>query len=203
MWILSYLALAIFVFLVSLVVFRVVALNYRRYGKLKPLATILQVAIFALHAALFHVGLTTTRWPRFPGSWLQVSIGTVAGVVGLALFFAGVGVFGSLARMVGRRVDVLKQSGVYRYSRNPQLVGYGVFILAFVIIWPSWRTSMATLLYAAIAHVMSSVEERHLRKQYGASYEAYCERTPRYVGIPSLQAGHLTNKRVRSPDESV
>lgn len=184
MSILYYLALAAIVFAVALVVFRVVALNYRRYGKLKPLATTLQVAIFALHAALFHVGLINTRWPRFPSSRLQVIIGAVAGVGGLALFFAGIGVFGSLARMIGRRVDALKQSGVYRYSRNPQLVGYGFFILGFVIIWPSWLTVIATMVYAGMAHTMSHVEEQHLRRVHGASYEAYCKRTPRYVGIP-------------------
>lgn len=184
MSILSYLALAVVVFLVALVVFRVVALNYRRYGKLKPLATTLQVAIFGLHGALFHVGLMTTRWPRFPDSKFQVVIGALVGVGGLTLLCVGIGVFGSLARMIGRRVDDLKQSGVYRYSRNPQLVGYGFFILAFVIIWPSWLTLIATIVYCGMAHVMSSVEERHLRRVYGASYEAYCKRTPRYVGIP-------------------
>lgn len=186
MSILSYLALAVVVILVALVVFRVVALDYRRYGKLKPLATILQVAIFALHGVLFHLGLITTRWPSFPDSSLQVLIGALVGAGGLALLFAGIGVFGSLARMVGRRVDALKQSGVYRYSRNPQLVGYGLLILAFVILWPSWLTFIATIVYCGMAHVMSSVEEQHLRKQYGTSYETYCERTPRFVGIPRL-----------------
>ena len=186
MSILSYLALAVVVIMAALVVFRVVALNYRRYGKLKPLATILQVAIFALHGTLFHLGLMTTRWPKFPNSPLQVVSGALVGVGGLALLSAGIGVFGSLARMIGRRVDDLKQSGVYRYSRNPQLVGYALFILAFVILWPSWSTLIGTIVYCAMAHLMSSVEERHLRKQYGTSYEAYYERTPRYVGIPRL-----------------
>jgi protein-S-isoprenylcysteine O-methyltransferase Ste14 len=187
MLILSYLTSAVLVFMVSLVVFWVVALNYRRYGKLKPLATILQVSIFALHAALFHVGLMTTRWPRFPGSWLQVLIGTAVGLGGLALLFAGIGVFGSLARMVGRRVDTLTQSGVYRYSRNPQLVGYGLFIIAFVILWPSWRTLVATVVYVGIGHTMSSVEQRHLCRVHGRDYEAYCQRTPRYLGIPKFK----------------
>jgi protein-S-isoprenylcysteine O-methyltransferase Ste14 len=186
MSILSYLALAVVVILVALVVFRLVALNYRRYGKLKPLAMTLQVTIFALHGTLFHLGLMTTHWPKFPDSSLQVVTGVLVGVGGLALLFAGIGVFGSLARMVGRRVDDLKQSGVYRYSRNPQLVGYGLFIAAFVILWPSWRTLIGVAVYCGMAHVMSSVEERHLRKQYGTSYEAYCERTPRFVGIPRL-----------------
>jgi protein-S-isoprenylcysteine O-methyltransferase Ste14 len=183
MSILSYLALAAVVFAVALVVFRVVALNYRRYGKLKPLATTLQVAIFGLHGFLLGLGLRTTHWPRFPDSSLQVLIGALVGVGGLALLFAGIGVFGSLARMIGRRVDALKESGVYRYSRNPQLVGYGFFILAFFFIWPSWRTAIATIVYCGMAHVMCSVEERHLRKVHGASYEAYCQRTPRYLGV--------------------
>jgi protein-S-isoprenylcysteine O-methyltransferase Ste14 len=184
MSILSYLALAVVVFLVAFVVFRVVALDYRRYGSLKPLATTLQVVIFALHGVLFHLGLMTTRWPSFPDSSLQVVIGALAGAGGLALLFAGIGVFGSLARMIGRRVDALKQSGVYRCSRNPQLVGYGFFILAFVILWPSWRTLIATIVYCGMANVMSSVEEQHLRSVHGSSYKTYCQRTPRYLGIP-------------------
>jgi protein-S-isoprenylcysteine O-methyltransferase Ste14 len=187
MSILSYLALAIVVFAVALVVFRVVALDYRRHGKLKPSATTLQVAIFALHGLLFHVGLMTTRWPRFPSSRLQVVIGAVVGVAGLALLFAAIGVFGSLARMIGRRVDDLKQSGAYRYSRNPQLVGYGFFILAFIVIWPSWLTVIAMAVYVGMAHTMSHVEEQHLGRLYGTGYEAYCQRTPRYLGIPRFK----------------
>lgn len=187
MSILYYLALAALVYVVAFAVFRVVALNYRRHAKLKPLATALQVTIFALHAALFQAGLMTTRWPRFPDSKFQAVIGALAGVGGLALLLAGIGVFGSLGRMIGCRVDDLKQSGVYRYSRNPQLVGYGFFILAFIIIWPSWLTVIAMAVYVGMAHTMSGVEGQHLRRVYGASYEAYCQRTPRYLGIPRFK----------------
>jgi protein-S-isoprenylcysteine O-methyltransferase Ste14 len=39
-------------------------------------------------------------------------------------------------------------------------------------------------IYGLIAHVMVLTEERHLRRTFGEDYEDYCQRTPRYVGMP-------------------
>jgi len=35
-----------------------------------------------------------------------------------------------------------------------------------------------------ISHLMVRGEEAHLREVFGAEYEAYCARTPRYIGWP-------------------
>ena len=102
----------------------------------------------------------------------------------MGVLFAGLGVFASLRRFLGFRSDELKQSGIYRWTRNPQLVGYGLFLLAFTLAWPSWYTLIATLAYLPIAHMMVRTEEAHLRRAFGQAYERYCQEVPRYLGLP-------------------
>jgi protein-S-isoprenylcysteine O-methyltransferase Ste14 len=103
---------------------------------------------------------------------------------GLGIVLAASVAFRSWGRVLGGRVDGLVEPGVYRWSRNPQLVGCGVFLLAFVVLWPSWYTAPAALVYVGVAHRMTRVEEEHLLRSYGEEYEQYRRKTPRYIGLP-------------------
>jgi protein-S-isoprenylcysteine O-methyltransferase Ste14 len=85
---------------------------------------------------------------------------------------------------IGRSVAALRQSGIYRFTRNPQLVAYFVFLSGYVLLWPSLLGLAWLGLYGFIAHVMVLTEEPHLRRVFGAEYETYRRRTPRYIGWP-------------------
>jgi len=175
---------ALIVLVVALAIFRVIRRDYARHGKLTFWTALLQPVVFALHAALVNLGLTNTYWPRLPSSGIHDVVGLGIGVVGLGILFAALGVFGSIGRVLGQRADVLKQLGIYRWSRNPQIVGYGLFLLAFVVLWPSWQMVVSLLVYMGIAHRMVLVEEEHLRRLHGEEYNKYCERRARYIGLP-------------------
>jgi len=41
--------------------------------------------------------------------------------------------------------------------------------------------------FAVVGHAMVLFEEEHLRHALGATYVAYCKKTPRYFGIRSFR----------------
>jgi protein-S-isoprenylcysteine O-methyltransferase Ste14 len=77
-------------------------------------------------------------------------------------------------------------SGLYRYVRNPIYVGVVLFLLGYVL----WYPTLSILLMLPIVVVSSHLfvifyEEPHLRKTFGAAYEEYCKSVPRW--IPKLR----------------
>ena len=86
------------------------------------------------------------------------------------------------------RVGELRTDGLYRYTRNPQNLGY---LLLF------WAVSVASasLLVAVLSGVMTVwivvqtlIEEPWLRSQY-EGYAEYARTVPRFVGIRSVRRG--------------
>lgn len=84
------------------------------------------------------------------------------------------------------RVGKLQTDGVYRYTRNPQNLGY-------IFLYWSLAVTSTSLLVAALAGavtvwtvVQSLIEEPWLRAQYDG-YPEYAETVPRFVGIRSAR----------------
>jgi protein-S-isoprenylcysteine O-methyltransferase Ste14 len=73
-------------------------------------------------------------------------------------------------------------SGYYRYVRNPMYVANVAIILGQAV----WFASVPLLVYGALvwlsfhAFVML-YEEPTLRATYGAEYDAFCRRVPRWI----------------------
>ncbi|MFQ6113224.1 MAG: methyltransferase family protein [bacterium] len=86
-------------------------------------------------------------------------------------------------RAIGQKVDVLIQSGPYRYTRNPQIIACSIAVIGSILIWPSWHSVGWVVLFAIIAHIMVLTEEEHLRNVFGDEYEKYCNSVPRYFGL--------------------
>jgi protein-S-isoprenylcysteine O-methyltransferase Ste14 len=87
-------------------------------------------------------------------------------------------------RSFGQEVGSLRTSGLYRYSRNPQLVGGFFFIVGYAMLWLSWNGVLWASLWLLITHLMVRGEETHLEKVFGDEYQNYCVYTPRYLGLP-------------------
>lgn len=182
----TYLISALLVLAVNFVVFRVlVRKQYRDRRRLTPLITLLE------YAAVFTWAWHT--WLNRPTDWPAVQVGSVIEVVGWILFAGGMGmafvgmVLLGLRRTHGLQVDTLKQSGLYGLSRNPQIVLFVLGIIGYAMLWPSWRNVGAVFLVAALSHMMVLTDEEHLREVFGEEYLRYCERVPRYVGVPQKQ----------------
>ena len=184
----------LFVYLISafllvvgaFVIFRIfVRRDYQQKGQLTPFSGFLELLIWFLFFS-FPYTYNPPEWPweQDPHISLVLSvIGWSTIAVGAAIAFPAMLWLG-LSRTMGREVNVLKQTGFYRVTRNPQIVGGALLVAGSAMLWPSWYALGWVILYAVVAHTMVLTEEEHLDKVYSEEYLRYCKRTPRYIGLP-------------------
>ena len=103
------------------------------------------------------------------------------------MLLAGVLRFESLQRMSGTQTDQLITGGIYRYSRNPQNVGWILGLLGMSILGDSAVALVLTGLFALIFRTHLPREEAHLERIYDEAYRRYRQRTPRYLGLPKTE----------------
>jgi hypothetical protein len=71
--------------------------------------------------------------------------------------------------------------GVYARTRNPRYLEFIVFVLAYVAFANYTGTWVMYVLTFPALHLVVLLEERELRDRFGAEYEEYCRRVPRYL----------------------
>jgi protein-S-isoprenylcysteine O-methyltransferase Ste14 len=89
-----------------------------------------------------------------------------------------------MTRATGRETNQLIVKGVYRWSRNPQYLGYGLVILGAVIGYWSSTAWLAFIAYVLLVYATVKIEEEHLAQAFGEEYIAYCKRVPRFCPVP-------------------
>ena len=84
-----------------------------------------------------------------------------------------------------QRRGKLAVAGPYARIRHPQYVGFVLIMLGFLLQWPTLLTLVMFPILVAMYARLAIAEEGEMRRQFGATYEAYLARTPRFV--PQLQ----------------
>lgn len=78
--------------------------------------------------------------------------------------------------------DELVTGGVYRYTRNPMYVGVLLLIGGQAVRYRSLHVCWWTLVcWLGFHRRIIEFEEPHLQEKHGETYEAYCERVPRWL----------------------
>ncbi len=156
--------------------------EYKQHGKLTWFGSLIHVVMYAFHG-MFCGTLALGASGSIPMGELAW-LGILLMVTGLIITVAAMDLFRKFSRWVGNNTPGLQTKNLYRYSRNPQFVGYGLFILGFFVIWWNSLAWLGLLAYAALAYAVTLVEEEHLIRTYGESYREYCQQVPRYFGLP-------------------
>lgn len=80
-----------------------------------------------------------------------------------------------------QRRHMLATTGPYAVIRHPQYVAFVLILLGFLLQWPTLLTLLMfpilLLMYARLA----ITEEAEMRKTFGAEFDAYAARTPRFL----------------------
>jgi protein-S-isoprenylcysteine O-methyltransferase Ste14 len=192
-----FIAVLIGLIAIAAVVLHQVRRDYAEQGKLSRLSSFLQVTVFVLHAQLFTCSywdlsliradgyFSISYWlknaPEFSSSFTSLVFGSCLAITGIIILGLGFKGFKSFARIDGQRVDRLISEGIYRFTRNPQIIGYGLIVLSVPFIWNSLLALIAALVYWVGVRRMVMVEEEHLHRVFGQEYGEYCKRTPRYA----------------------
>ncbi|WP_085832897.1 methyltransferase family protein [Clostridium merdae] len=72
------------------------------------------------------------------------------------------------------------RSGLFRISRNPMYVAYGVYFLGFVVLTQSILLFLAVLVFQISSHWVILAEERWCTNQFGKEYSEYLKQVRRY-----------------------
>jgi protein-S-isoprenylcysteine O-methyltransferase Ste14 len=74
-----------------------------------------------------------------------------------------------------------KTGGLYRYSRNPMYLGFGLLTIASILFNASLIIFICGLYSLAIYHFIILGEEKFLAKRFGEKYLAYTKKVRRYL----------------------
>jgi protein-S-isoprenylcysteine O-methyltransferase Ste14 len=170
-----------YLFILSVIVaafaLRTARREYRTHGKLTWPGLFLVCLMLLLPNVLIDYA-TSYSWPDTALEYAGVLL--AAG--GLALCFAGIAAFRSLPKVLCLDPGSLADSGPYRWGRNPQYVGWVLFLAGFCLTdWSPWCYA-ALAVVAVSLHLLVLIEEEHLRRVFGEAYVEFCNRTPRYFG---------------------
>jgi len=137
------------------------------------------LAAWALHTWLPVARLIEEPWTH---------LGLIPGVAGALIVLWCAGLF----RLRGTPIlpftesTVLVTTGPYRFSRNPIYVGLTLLLVCAAVLFGTltpWLVVPSFVLVIRQRFVLK--EEALLRARFGASYEAFCARIPRWFGLPS------------------
>jgi protein-S-isoprenylcysteine O-methyltransferase Ste14 len=85
-----------------------------------------------------------------------------------------------------QRAGVLAAEGPYARVRHPQYVGFILIMIGFLLQWPTLATLVMFPILLFVYRRLAIREEREVRAQFGAAWDEYAARLPRFV--PRLHA---------------
>jgi protein-S-isoprenylcysteine O-methyltransferase Ste14 len=130
------------------------------------------------HGGLWNVG------------WLLVVLGAITYCLCLLSFLTSGGtpaVFFTrhLGFILGEEPPKLVRQGLYQVSRNPMYIGVVLAVFGQALIFASADVALYGAAIWLLFHlVVVLLEEPHLHKERGLSYDEYCRRVPRWLGWP-------------------
>ena len=145
------------------------------------------LAAFIAYAGLWLSALAaawTSYWPLPIPDGPALALGGALALVGGTVYLAARLQFRSFRLTWGLVADRLVTTGLYRFSRNPQLVGWGLLFLGVAVLGRSGAGLLLATMFSASCLVSVPLEERALRRRYGAAYEAFRSSVPRFFGLP-------------------
>lgn len=80
-----------------------------------------------------------------------------------------------------QRRHKLATTGLYERVRHPQYVAFVLILLGFLLQWPTLLTMLMFPVLLFMYGRLAITEENEMRKQFGAVYDNYAQRTPRFI----------------------
>lgn len=154
--------------------------DYTVRGSLSIMTVFAVWLLYLFHAATTIYSAWRGFYPLPIPKTLSLSIGSVSMLFGLTLTMAGILSFRSIKRMSGLQANKLFISDVYRWSRNPQNVGWRILLLGLALLGRSGLAFILVALFWLIFRIYVPAEEKYLKEVFGDEYRQYCTKAPRY-----------------------
>jgi len=158
--------------------------DFQEEQVLKPETVASVLGVYTFHFAIQLLAAWARFWPYSSYRLASITAGIVFGLGGATLFILGTARLGNINFMVGLETGDLVTSGIFRWSRHPQNVGWALILLGIGLVSRSWMALLLALVFWAIFAAYVPLEEGYLEGVYGEEYRNYEERTWRYFGPP-------------------
>ena len=117
--------------------------------------------------------------------WLSI-LGLVVAIAGLSLSVSGCRALKSRGGVVNPRPlpKMLVTDGVFRWTRNPGFLGIVIALFGVALIFAfDWLLILVIPTWIILNVVVVRHEETYLQQKFGAAYQEYRKRVPRYFFI--------------------
>ncbi len=105
--------------------------------------------------------------------------------IGAVILPMGMIEFRSLSRSCGQDISKLITTGIYRWSRNPQFIGWFLILLGISLAGRSGFAFVLTGVFVIVIYLYTVLlAEPYLESLYGEEYRSFKLRTARWIGIP-------------------
>src|SRR3989304_4175399 len=85
----------------------------------------------------------------------------------------------------------LVKDGPYAYSRNPQYIGFILFVVGMTLYWPTLITVPMGVILCLAYYKLAGIEEKELRGTFGEIYREYASKVPKFVGRDTFKIFRL------------
>lgn len=158
--------------------------EYRSTEALSTLSVAGVSALYVLHLATTAAAAVTAVWGMPMSPVVSLGGGCLLLGMGATLYGWGIWSFRSFERTVGLDTATLVTSGIYRWSRNPQNVGWTLVLLGIALLGESGLAFALTVLFWAHFVIYVRLEEQFLGASFGDKYREYMSWSHRYFGPP-------------------
>ena len=117
--------------------------------------------------------------------FLPLRTGTAWVYVGLIIYLIGLAMFlASVASVAITPQGQLFTKGIYRYSRHPLYLSMLLTFAGAGIACASWVYLVLTVVLFFLQAYQVKSEEQGCLRTFGDEYQAYMNKTPRWIGVP-------------------
>ena len=108
----------------------------------------------------------------------------------LFVFGLGIDIWGTITlsakQSMGDTGEIIT-SGPYRYTRNPQYVGFIILFNGIIFLTASFMAFITGAFAVFLFLIIPFSAEPWLKEKYGQPYENYCRMVPRFIGFRSFK----------------
>lgn len=136
------------------------------------------------HAVLTLAVAWLDRGSLYESHLVTAVVGGIITIAGAAAIALGRIAYGNQQRVYGLLEDRIIADGIYRWSRNPQYLGYALIFTGIAIVTGSSLAFVFTVVFITLIHAgVTLIEEPHLQEKFGREYRDYRNQTSRYLSL--------------------